>query len=96
MKARYLSITPEILVSMLKAPWGQAFRCGKNRLPEDARLVGSISLFDHDPVEVQCNDGVPNRMEGRWIIRLWITSSAFLDTDPDELPPVQLSRLETK
>lgn len=90
MTARRLRITPEVWLMMFSRPDG--WRVIKNRLPEDAKLARV--LFDHMPVEVECNASVPPGVEPRWDVSLWITSEVFRDTDPIDLPPIQFEAIE--
>lgn len=80
MTARRLKITAEFWVMMLSRPEG--WRVIKNRLPEDAKLVKI--LFDHDSIEVDLDTRV---------VSLWIASSAFLDTDPTDLPAPRIEAI---
>lgn len=79
MKARCLSIPPELLIDMFSRTAPQGFSCGKNVLPKDARVV---------EIDVDLASGAPS------LIHLWIESAVFQDSDPDELPPVELFAYE--
>ena len=58
----------------------QAFQTGKNRIPEDARIVEVLT-------DQSC--GKPT------LIHLIIESSAFMDSDPDDLPDVDFWEVQT-
>ena len=86
MKARRLKITPELWVDILSRPEG--WEVIKNRLPEDAKLA-TLLVDDTrtcDPVSVVTNPLAPAGQELRYTVEIWVTSSVFLDTDPDDLP----------
>ncbi len=80
MKTRILKVAPEAYVLML-SDFG-AWVVGKNRLPEDSRLVSLGVIGD--------NGDQP------YMLTLGIQSSMFRDDDPDELPSPTFVRHHTK